>query len=240
MPPVLPGGRGKRKESGTESRSSPGWKEGRKEERKKGARGNTKEPRLGGAHSSFPQNPTLYSIPRPSSAHRQYATLLFRRDAVPDICCSLSSSPQQGICIIIISPRPSRKLELQDRSHHPHPFLDLLLLLYLKEKGKKRMERKGRIAKLAPVNHDTYRGKKQSWPRVGSSRLYICIRSLLFKRGTLRSNRFSRIESTSRNELFHGYKKKRDLLFFLFLLTFANHRVWSRRNSLSIYERSTK
>lgn len=138
MPPVLPGGRGKRKESGTESRSSPGWKEGRKEEKKKGARGNTKEPRLGGAHSSFPQNPTLYSIPRPSSAHRQYATLLFRRDAVPDICCSLSSSPQQGICIIIISPRPSRKLELQDRSHHPHPFLDLLLLLYLKEKGKKK------------------------------------------------------------------------------------------------------
>lgn len=34
-------------------------------------------------------------------------------DAVPDICCSLSSSPQQGICIIIISPRPSRKLELR-------------------------------------------------------------------------------------------------------------------------------
>lgn len=63
-----------------------------------------------------------------SSAHREYATLLFCRDAVPDICCSLSSSPQQGICIIIISPRPSRKLELQD---HPHPFLDLLLLLLL-------------------------------------------------------------------------------------------------------------
>ena len=116
----------------------------------------------------------------------------------------------------------------------------VVVVVFKREGKKKRMERKGRIAKLAPVNHDTYRGKKQSWPRIDSSRLYICIRSLLFKRGTFRSNRFSRIESTSRNELFHGYKKKRDLLFFLFLLTFANHRVWSRRNSLSIYERSTK
>ncbi|CAL1680580.1 unnamed protein product [Lasius platythorax] len=43
--------------------------------------------------------------------------MLFPGGVVPDICCSLSSSPQQGICIIIISPRPSRKLEL----HVSHP-----------------------------------------------------------------------------------------------------------------------
>ena len=46
----------------------------------------------------------------------------------------------------------------------------VVVVVFKREGKKKRMERKGRIAKLAPVNHDTYRGKKQSWPRVGSSR----------------------------------------------------------------------
>lgn len=47
--------------------------------------------------------------------------MLFPGGAVPDICCLLSSSPQQDICIIIISPRPSRKLSGCARSADRHP-----------------------------------------------------------------------------------------------------------------------
>lgn len=74
--------------------------------------------------------------------------MFLREDAVPDICCSLSSSPQQGICIIIISPRPSRKLQLTDegpgyQTSSLHPFLDLLLLEEKRKKERRGMESGG-------------------------------------------------------------------------------------------------
>lgn len=104
---------GRRKESGNGiTILSSGWKEGRKKEGGEGGR-------AGGIRRSH------VSRRRPFFISRTPPCILFlgapgvrdaplsSGDAVPDICCSLSSSPQQGICIIIISPRPSRKLELR-------------------------------------------------------------------------------------------------------------------------------
>lgn len=158
MPPVLPGEGGKN--PGTESRSSPqdGRKEGRKKGEGEGGEGQEEYEGAtshGGGHSSFRG---LHLVVFYSSAHREYATLLFRRDAVPDICCSLSSSPQQGICIIIISPRPSRKLELRTgatiRIRSFGPVVVVAVVVKERGEGGERVERKGRTAKLASVNHD--------------------------------------------------------------------------------------
>lgn len=97
-----------------ERNHDPLLQDGRKEGRRKGGGG-----RAGGIRRSH------VSRRRPFFISRTPPCILFLGapgvrdaplspgDAVPDICCSLFSSPQQGICIIIISPRPSRKLELR-------------------------------------------------------------------------------------------------------------------------------
>lgn len=190
---------GRRKESGNGiTILSSGWKEGRKEEG--GGRGGGKGQEEyegatshGGGHSSFRG---LHLVVFYSSAHREYATLLFRRDAVPDICCSLSSSPQQGICIIIISPRPSRKLELRTgatiriRSFGPV----VVVVVVVKERGGGRVERKGRTAKLASVNHDAYRGKNNLKDKLEVKSSRICIDDLPRKKSS------PAIESSSRTK----------------------------------------